>query len=144
MRVSPCRTAKVPIVASKSVEKSEYLLLFVYGSLLRGERHHALMRGARFQGEVATAPGLRLIDTGTYPALVKGGSRPVQGELYLVPPRLLAELDEFEGHPDSYWRTQIRLVDGRVVDAYLMPADRLEGGVEVASGDWRLRVGSDD
>ena len=121
------------------MEDSEYLLLFVYGSLLRGEIHHDRLSGARFLGEVATAAGFRLVDTGTYPALVKGGRRSVQGELYRIDRRLLAALDEFEGHPDLYWRTRLKLVDGREVEVYLMPSERLQGGVEVPSGDWRQR-----
>ncbi len=63
----------------------------------------------------------------------------MQGELYRVDLQLLNELDEFEGHPDLYWRTQLELVDRRTVEAYVMPSDRLRGGREIPSGDWRLR-----
>jgi gamma-glutamylcyclotransferase (GGCT)/AIG2-like uncharacterized protein YtfP len=84
-------------------------VLFVYGSLKRGGRHHAELRGARFLGEASTAPGYALEALGEYLALV---ARPhavgaVPGELFQVDAELLALLDEFEG-PD-YRRTLIEL-----------------------------------
>jgi gamma-glutamylcyclotransferase (GGCT)/AIG2-like uncharacterized protein YtfP len=85
-------------------------VLFVYGSLKRGGRHHAELRGAPFLGEASTAPGYALEELGEYVALVP---RPhalgsVPGEVYQVDAELLAWLDEFEG-PD-YRRALIELV----------------------------------
>jgi gamma-glutamylaminecyclotransferase len=95
--------------------------LFVYGSLKRGLRHHAELRGAVFLGEVRTAPRYRLVLYGAYPALTRGDSA-VAGELYRVDEAKLARLDDFEGCPDLYRRDRVELADGRHVVAYLLPS----------------------
>ncbi|MEZ4299723.1 MAG: gamma-glutamylcyclotransferase family protein, partial [Polyangiaceae bacterium] len=71
------------------------MLLFVYGSLLRGEDNHAVLAGARFVATARTAPRYTLVDLGPYPALVPGGETEVSGELFEVGPALLTELDDF-------------------------------------------------
>jgi gamma-glutamylcyclotransferase (GGCT)/AIG2-like uncharacterized protein YtfP len=87
--------------------------LFVYGSLKRGGRHHAELRGAAFLGEASTAPGYGLeelrLGGDQYMALVP---RPrslgiVPGEVFQVSAELLALLDEFEG--PEYRRALIEL-----------------------------------
>ena len=90
-------------------------LLFVYGSLKRGRRHHAELGGACFVGVARTAPEYRLLDLGEYPALAAGG-RALEGELYEVTHALLVELDRFEG--DGYERAAVRLEGGGVALAY--------------------------
>jgi gamma-glutamylaminecyclotransferase len=95
-------------------------LLFVYGSLKRGRRHHAELRGARCAGLARTAPAYRLLDAGDYPALA-AGSRSIEGELYEVTDALLVELDRFEG--DGYERAPVRLELGRAALAYFATAE---------------------
>jgi gamma-glutamylaminecyclotransferase len=104
----------------------------VYGTLMRGRRHHDQMVGASFEGKTTTAPGYTLYRVGEYPAMVQRGAGIVQGELYAVDAALLARLDQFEG--SSYARVRITLSDGRRPFAYLQPvpakqAERLESGV---------------
>jgi gamma-glutamylcyclotransferase (GGCT)/AIG2-like uncharacterized protein YtfP len=84
-------------------------LLFVYGSLKRGARHHAELRGARFVGVARTVEGYRLEAIGEYLALVERPGLPgtVSGELFEVDQALLLLLDEFEG--DDYRRGVVRL-----------------------------------
>lgn len=115
------------------------MTLFVYGSLLRGEQNHAEIVIARFLGEARTAPRCTLVSLGPYPALLLEGDTAVLGELYDVPDALVPFLDEFEGHPDLYVRETIELSDGRLVQAYVMPADRAAGGTCIPSGSWRAR-----
>ncbi len=123
-----------------STTRSKATHVFVYGTLLRGERNHGRLERATYLGEVATAEGVELRDLGDYPGMVKAGSGCVQGELYLVDQETLADLDDLEGHPDLFWRTTIRLVDGRLVQAYLI-RDRWVGGARtIAGGDWRQRA----
>jgi gamma-glutamylaminecyclotransferase len=100
-------------------------LLFVYGTFCRGARNHAQMDGARLVGPARTAATFTLVDLGPYPALVAGGGDAVAGEVYDITAAHRARLDEFEEHPAFYERATIRLEDGRDVDAYLLPADRL-------------------
>src|SRR5688572_26134467 len=97
--------------------------LFVYGSLLRGERHHDVLAAARFLGPARTAARYRLVQGEAYPALLTAGQATVIGELYEVSAELLVRLDAFEDHPNLYRRTSILLADGTEAWAYVGPAD---------------------
>jgi len=93
--------------------------LFVYGSLKRGGRHHAELRGARFVAEARTAPGYALPElSSTYLALVgpnftlaglqKGEEgEGIPGELFELSSADMPALDEFEG--DDYERRKVTL-----------------------------------
>lgn len=115
-------------------------LLFVYGTLLRGEINHREIEGARFVREARTEPAFELVDLGEYPALVPGGSLAVPGELYAVSPAQLVALDAFEGHPELYLRSPIRLDDGEQAEAYLLAPERAAGLPRIAGGSWRARA----
>lgn len=115
--------------------------IFVYGTLLRGERYHDVLGGAPLVSEGRTAPGFRLVDLGEYPALVRGGEGAVVGEVYDVDDATLAALDQLEDHPRLYQRTPIVLAgDGAAVEAYLLGAERAAGLPVIASGSWRARA----
>jgi gamma-glutamylcyclotransferase (GGCT)/AIG2-like uncharacterized protein YtfP len=88
---------------------TESVWLFVYGSLKRGERHHAELRGAAFMGKARTVEGYGLEAIGEYSALVErpGWVGSVSGELFEVDEPLLRLLDQFEG--DDYRRGVVRL-----------------------------------
>jgi len=106
------------------------LLLFVYGSLMRGEANHHLLGAAAdgtFAGAARTEPRFELIDLGPYPGMVGGGRHSVAGELYRVAAAVLEALDEFEGHPGYFRRTTIRLADGRAAEAYLVAPTAARG-----------------
>ena len=96
------------------------MLLFVYGTLKRGERNHRLLADQRFVRSAATAPGFRLYDLGPYPAMVPDADAgPVQGELFSVSECTTAELDDVEGVPDLFDRRRVELDDGTSAWAYL-------------------------
>lgn len=118
--------------------------LFVYGTLMRGERAHPLLAGAPLVGEAATEPAFDLVDLGDFPALVAGGATSVRGELYRVSPAQLAALDDYEGHPGFYRRTPIRLIGGGRAHAYVLGRERSGAHPRIASGDWRARASSAD
>lgn len=89
-------------------------ILFVYGSLKRGERHHDELErgGAIFLGEAWTEPGYTLVPgPGDYLALVRVGvgvsASRVPGELFDVDAALLRALDIFEG--EDYRRVLVRV-----------------------------------
>jgi gamma-glutamylaminecyclotransferase len=85
------------------------MILFVYGTLMRGQKNHRLLSGQRFIGEAVTEPRYRLYDLGPYPGLVEDKERglAVTGELWEVDAVCLANLDEFEGVPDLYVRASV-------------------------------------
>lgn len=118
---------------------SEAGLLFVYGSLMSGERNDAMMNGATFVAPALSAEGYTLVRRGDYPGLLGGGTTAIAGELYRVPAPKMAELDSFEGHPHVYRRGPIDLAGGRTVEAYFLVDLPAGGAPEIPGGDWRRR-----
>ena len=114
--------------------------LFIYGSLLSSESNHRALRDARCLGEARTLPEHTLYDLGPYPALVRGGSTAVTGELYEVDDTLLAELDAFEAVPRLFERATIALADGTTAETYVWTHP--PKGNAIPSGDYRLRFSS--
>lgn len=129
----PARRAARPKPASAT-------LVFTYGTLMSGERNHRLLRIARFVGAASTLPRYELRDLSAFPALVRGGTRAVAGELYEVDAPTLFALDQLEGHPDFYRRARIRLASGTIADAYLLRRDQVDGRPIIESNNWRTRA----
>lgn len=126
---------------SSSAKRSEWCeaetVLFVYGTLKRGQRNHGLMREARFLGEAFTAPHYTLLDLGPFPGMIPGGSTAVHGELYAVGPKLLARLDRHEGVPRFYVRASVALSAHEVAETYLLVDTlRIREGVPQPDGVW--------
>jgi len=103
-------------------------LVFVYGTLKRGDCRHRYMAGGRFLGIATTAPGYRLYHLGEYPALVEdqsGGQ--IEGEVFEVSLTTLDLLDEVEGVADAlYVRKRVPLIEPfskSHVEAYLYEGD---------------------
>ena len=101
------------------------ILLFVYGSLLKGLRLHYHLEDARFIDE-ACLKNAKLFDLGNYPALVLEGDGIVYGELYAVDRLILGNLDFVEGVEKDTSRSlyrrvlqKIKLKDGRSARAYV-------------------------
>jgi gamma-glutamylcyclotransferase (GGCT)/AIG2-like uncharacterized protein YtfP len=115
------------------------MVIFVYGTLRRGQSNHAELGNARFLREVATAPRYELVDLGEYPALLESGSTAVLGELYEVDEDLLARLDVFEGVPALYQRRAIALQDGQA-EGYVMRRRNAARAPRLAHGDWAAQT----
>lgn len=121
-------------------EPASTTLVFTYGTLLSGERNHRLLRTARLVGTASTLPRYELRDLGAFPALVRGGTRAIVGELFEVDAPTLFALDQLEGHPDFYRRARIRLASGTTADAYLLRRDQVQGRPIIESNNWRTRA----
>jgi gamma-glutamylcyclotransferase (GGCT)/AIG2-like uncharacterized protein YtfP len=115
------------------------VLLFVYGTLLRGEESHALLEGSRLVREVKTAPKYSLVDLGTYPGMVKGGDVAISGELFVLEIPTLAKVDVHEGHPVLFKRQEVELDDGSHAHAYLLDLDQVRGRRRIRGGSWKDR-----
>jgi gamma-glutamylcyclotransferase (GGCT)/AIG2-like uncharacterized protein YtfP len=115
--------------------------LFTYGTLMRGEPLHAALRGAEFVGEFTTAPCFELVDCGGRPAVVRGGSTAIRGELYRVDVELLARTDEIEAHPRTMRREAVWIEGIGDVDCYVMRREQVIQCPRIRSGDWRRRLG---
>lgn len=115
------------------------VLLFVYGTLMRGESAHSLLgSGALFVAEAHTEPQFTLVDMGEYPALLNGGATAVRGELYEIDAALLPALDRYEDVPQMYER-QLIAVQGREASTYVLRAELGTGLGVIDSGSWRDR-----
>lgn len=113
--------------------------VFVYGTLLRGESNHRLLKDAEFVGEARTAPEYDLVNLGAFPGMVLGGDTAVTGEIFRVDYETLAALDRLEGHPRFYRRTPLELDGFGAVEGYLFPRNKMNGYDCIESGDWRAR-----
>ncbi|MGM0575681.1 MAG: gamma-glutamylcyclotransferase family protein [Myxococcota bacterium] len=117
-------------------------LVFVYGSLMRGMRHHDVLAGAAFVRADATVGWFDLVDLGAWPGAVEPGQASVQGEVYRVDAPGLTTLDRFEGCPDLYVRRRVDLAETGEAWMYVFRRDRLPGrpGEDlpvVPGGCWR-------
>ncbi len=108
-------------------------VLFVYGSLKRGQPNHRKLKGARFIGAGRTAQAFALRMIAGYPALVPG-ERAILGELYELPMQTLNELDEFEG--EGYLRREIEIAGDTRAIAYLARAP--EAGTPLVASEWSM------
>ena len=113
--------------------------LFVYGSLKRGFKHHDQLQGLACAGRVRTATGYRLVVYHGYPALTRGGTNHVLGELYQVSPQCLRALDAFEECPELYQRNVIDLVDGNPALAYTVEPEVADRYPALGDTEWRER-----
>ena len=116
----------------------EPLLLFVYGTLKRGERNHPLLMDEKYLGDTGTSPNYLLVDLGRYPGMVKKphGGFSVQGELFEIPYKLILELDKIEDAPFLFNLEPITLADGSKAFSYLYKQS-IEGGRILSEGVWR-------
>ncbi len=109
-------------------------LLFVYGTLRRGESNGHLLERSEYLGKHTTDPIYTMFSFGPYPAIVAGGATAITGEVYAVDAATLARLDRFEEYPEEYMRNHIATPFGMAwVYVYrLLP----KGASLIISGDW--------
>lgn len=112
-------------------------LLFVYGTLRRGEPNHHWLEGCPWLGE-AELPGAVLHDLGPFPMAVPGEGR-VRGEVYGLIAGALARLDGLEGYPRLYDRQRLPLSDGRLAWVYLGRPRQVRHAPRLPDGVWRGR-----
>jgi len=123
-------------------------LIFVYGSLKRGQANHHLLAPARFEGD-GRAEGLVLHDLGPFPMAIAApppaaqgdsvaGACPsrIEGEVFAVDGETLQRLDRLEGVPRLYQRHRQQLLDGRWAWVYLGQPHQVRHGPALASGRW--------
>jgi gamma-glutamylaminecyclotransferase len=110
-------------------------LVFVYGTLLRGDVNHHLISGAEYLGPHRTAPCFALYLLGAYPGAVRGGMNAIVGEVYSVDRACLRRLDRLEDYPRLYDRRLLGSPYGRAwIYLYRGP---LHDRPMIPGGDWR-------
>ena len=118
---------------------SDAVRLFVYDSLMQGERDHALLQGATFVGSLRTAPLYTLYEVGPYAALVGSGAVSVLGELYVIDRQRRFELDVKRQYPALFQRLDVTLEDGTSAEAYCMTEAQVRGKRRIKHGSFRDR-----
>ena len=73
----------------------EPTLVFVYGTLMSGQRAHHFLEGGTLFG-TWRLHGYAMYNLGRYPGIVKNEGHHVIGEVYEIPNTLLARMDEYE------------------------------------------------
>lgn len=110
------------------------MLVFVYGSLMRGEEYHAPLAGSARLGPHTTAPEWHFWDLDGYPAMTRGGTRAIEGEVFRIDAATLAELDRVEVVPTLYQRATLATPWGEAF-VYVV-GDRPAGARPLPSGRW--------
>ena len=126
-------------MADEGMGADSAALVFVYGSLKRGQVNHGQLQGCAWQGE-AELNGLALYDLGPFPMAIPADPEArLRGEIYSVDAEQLARLDHFEGAPRLYERQRWQLIDGRAVWVYVGRPRQVRHVRRIASGCWRGR-----
>ncbi|SFI91835.1 gamma-glutamylcyclotransferase family protein [Planctomicrobium piriforme] len=107
-----------------------YTRLFVYGTLKRGFCRHGALETERFLGTAQTAYRYRMVNVGSYPALIEvfQGGRSIHGEVWEVSPTALRRLDEVEGTDEGQYERRPIEVQGWEYEGvqayfYMWPTD---------------------
>lgn len=82
--------------------------VFVYGTLMQGQRANHMLSGARYAGKFQLQD-YAMYHLGRYPGIVPCPGERVLGELYYVNREMLAKMDEYEEEGSLYLRRTVQL-----------------------------------
>ncbi len=119
--------------------KKETYNIFVYGTLMQGERAHSYLADAKFIGEYRLKD-YALYNLGWYPGIRPKKDSSVIGEVYEIDASMLLRMDAYEGEGHLYHRMHVvaENENGRIdVQAYVY-AHEIRSGI-IEGGDWRKR-----
>lgn len=93
--------------------------VFVYGTLMRGQWNHSLLRQACFAGW-AVLEDYALYRVASFPGIAPSGGCRVRGEVYEINSRMLRALDNLECEGSMYVRREVLvwMDDGSAEMAY--------------------------
>ena len=113
--------------------------VFVYGTLMRGERAHSYLKGAVFMGEYLLRDH-EMYDLGRYPAIAPADGGVVYGEVYGITPDMLVEMDSYEGEGFLYNRKTVNVEnEGGRLEAFVYVYARELYGKKIEGGRWKER-----
>ncbi len=118
------------------------MLLFVYGTLLRGLERNTLLADSAFKGTGTICA--TLYDCGSYPGIREGAGL-VCGELYEINRETLQLLDQVEGYREGNGNSlfvrqevEVTIADGAVSAVCYFFNRSTDALALIASGDYRL------
>lgn len=126
-----------PIAILNNLLKSHFAPVFVYGTLLSGERNGQHLKNATFIADDALDNAI-LYDCGPYPMLLPGAGI-VYGQVYQVPLFDMPALDALEGHPNHYYRQIASLQSGTSAWVYFGREQYVTSCQIIVDGRWRDR-----
>jgi gamma-glutamylaminecyclotransferase len=119
-------------------------ILFVYGTLKSQQDRNFLLDDAEYISEFSISDySLFTIDGVLFPFMVSKSGGSVFGEIYRVSDDLILELDQIEGHPDFYVRSNVGNYRTTLIESYVISMDRLlefysnRSIEEIPSGIWQ-------
>ncbi|MCT7983948.1 gamma-glutamylcyclotransferase [Laspinema sp. A4] len=134
---TPTGLLQAVLAAADRLFMTEFVDLFVYGSLMRGEINHDLLDNAEYIGDDAIADA-ELFNLGFYPMFVPGTGT-LYGECYHIPLQIIPNLDRLEDHPHFYQRRWISCLSGQIRLVYQGFTSHIKGCPKIVSGSWRDR-----
>lgn len=82
--------------------------LFVYGTLMRGNSNHFLMRNSKYVAN-GTIDGYKMYELGSFPGIRPAEESRVRGELYLVPDEDFEDIRSLEGDGYLYIQQEVEV-----------------------------------
>ena len=108
--------------------------VFVYGTLMRGQKAHGFLEGAEFIGEYRL-DGFAIFDLGRYPGIRERSGYSTCGEVYGVSEDMLREMDIYEDEGTLYHRREVTVCGtGGCLTAFVyvyahdIPGEPIPGG----------------
>lgn len=113
--------------------------VFVYGTLMRGERAHSYLSNATFLGEYRLQD-YALYNLGWFPGIRPKKGSVVYGEVYSVETDMIPEMDRYEGEGSLYHRTTVAVEneDGALDASVYVYAHEIRNGI-IEGGSWKAR-----
>ena len=102
---------KMQALEQEACRKGNSRPVFVYGTLMRGQRANHLMSGSDFAGCFCLKENA-MYHLGSYPGIVPCAGESVMGELYFVSEEMIAQMDRYEREGDLYLRRSVTLTAG--------------------------------
>jgi gamma-glutamylcyclotransferase (GGCT)/AIG2-like uncharacterized protein YtfP len=102
---------KMQALEQEACRKGNSRPVFVYGTLMRGQRANHLMSGSDFAG-CFCLKDYAMYHLGSYPGIVPCAGESVMGELYFVSEEMIAQMDRYEREGDLYLRRSVTLTAG--------------------------------
>lgn len=89
-------------------------LIFIYGTLKKGESNHSHMKGSKYIGNAKSVKKyiMHPYRNSDFPCLFnESGKYNIEGELYKVSDEKMVQLDYFEGVPNLFDKEKIDVID---------------------------------
>ena len=98
-------------------EKGNARAVFVYGTLMKGQRAEAMLAEGEYVGDFRLE-GFAMYHLGSYPGICPCPGETVYGEAYLVSDSIVEQLDRYEREGELYDRKAVTLLgEGRSLTA---------------------------